>query len=153
MERGFSLIEVLMVLATIAVLVAIALPMYQDALLRANTSSLATDAKALYVAIKQYYVDNNTYPPTGSFELDSFEPLISMGYYRRAVTSRLAQDRADAYFGSDDEFWLEMTLKTDPSVRYLVADSANAPIAGGAMHDGVFLYLDGQLTEIGQLTN
>ncbi|NIV47853.1 MAG: prepilin-type N-terminal cleavage/methylation domain-containing protein, partial [Gammaproteobacteria bacterium] len=43
-EQGFSLLELLIVVATVLVLMAIAIPLFQDALLRANTSSLSTDA-------------------------------------------------------------------------------------------------------------
>ena len=150
MQKGYSLIELLVVMMTVMVLMAIAIPMFQDALLRANTSSLSTDAKSIYVAIKHYYVDNNTYPPTDAFEVDSFEPLVSMGYYQGRAYSRLANDEVDGYLGTQDEFWLEMTLKSDTSVRFLVADSPNAPMAGGVYHDGVFLYLDGVLRQIGQ---
>jgi type II secretory pathway pseudopilin PulG len=152
-QQGFSLLEVLIVMATVMILMAIAIPMFQDALLRANTSSLSTDAKSIYVAIKQYYVDNNTYPTTADFELDSFEPLASFGYYTGRVYTRLADGEADAYLGNQDEFWLEMTLATDNRIRFLVADSPNAPIAGGAYQDGVFLYIDGVLKQIGQSNN
>jgi prepilin-type N-terminal cleavage/methylation domain-containing protein len=151
MQRGFSLIELLVVMATVAVLMAIAIPLFQDALLRANTSSLSTDAKALYVAIKQYYVDNNTYPTTAAFDTATFEPLVGMGYYSGRVMSRLLNEEADGYLGSQDEFWLEMTLKVDPSVRFLISDSQNSPLGGGAFLDGVYLYVDGELREIGQL--
>jgi len=150
MQRGFSLLELLVVMATVMVLMAMAIPIFQDALLRANTASLSTDAKALYVAVKQYYVDNNTYPPTGSFDEASFAPLSSMGYYTGRVWTRLANDQADGYSGDAEEFWLEMTLDIDQSVRFLIADSDDAPLAGGDFKDGVFVYIDGELKEIGQ---
>ncbi len=153
MQRGFSLLELLIVIATVLVLMAMAIPLFQDALLRANTSSLSTDAQALYVAIKQYYVDNNSYPTTADFNGSDFEPLVGMGYYSGRVASRLASGQADGYFGNQSEFWLEMTLKVDNSVRFLIADSPNAPLGGGAYHDGVYLYVNGSLTEIGQLNN
>lgn len=149
-SAGYSMTELLVVMATVAVLVAIVLPLFQDALVRANSSSLSTDARAIYIAIKQYYVDHNSYPATASFDLANFDPLATQGYYDGRVSSRLASDQADGYLGTSDEFWLEMTLKTDTRVRFLVADSSNAPIAGGAYHDGVFYYLDGVLKEIGK---
>jgi len=150
-ERGFSLLEVLIVVATMMVLMAIAIPSFRDALQRANTASLSTDAKALYVAVKQYYIDNNTYPTTDVLALDTLEPLVGMGYYTGAVQTRLLGGQVDGYLGTQDEFWMEMTLAFDPSVRFLVANSKNAPMAGGAFHDGVFLYVDGVLREIGKV--
>lgn len=150
-EKGFSLLELLIVVATVMILMAIAIPSFSDALKRANTASLSTDAKALYVAVKQYYIDNNTYPVTTGFSLNTLEPLVGMGYYTGGVQSRLVAGQADGYMGSADEFWLEMTLDFDPSIRFLVANSQNAPMAGGAFHDGVFLYVDGVLREIGKV--
>jgi hypothetical protein len=38
-----------------------------------------------------------------------------------------------------------MTLDFDPTVRFLVADSDNAPLGGGNYMDGVFMYRDGTL--------
>jgi len=149
-QRGFSLLELLVVVATIGVLMGIAIPVFQEALLRANTSSLSSDARAVYTACKQYYVDNNTYPPTASFGLTTFEPLIGMGYLGRSVATRLNNLRADAYFGTQSEFWLEMTLRTDTSVRFLVSDSPNAPLAGGEFRDGIFVFINGIETQIGQ---
>jgi prepilin-type N-terminal cleavage/methylation domain-containing protein len=148
-QRGYSLIELLIVMATVAVLMAIALPLFQDALLRANTSSLSTDARALYVAVKQYYVDNNSFPSTAGFDTTNFEPLVGLGYYSGRVQTRLVGTQADGYLGTSGEFWLEMTLGVDPSVRFLVSDSNNAPLSGGAYLDGVFLYVDGVQHEIG----
>jgi len=149
-SRGFSLLELLVVVATIMVIMAIAIPAFQDALVKANTSSLSTDGRALYIAINQYYADNGTFPPTSSFDVETFEPLSSMGYYTRPGQSRLKNLSADGYFGDADEFWLEMTLRTNYSIRFLVANSAAAPMSGGTYQDGVFLYLDGVLTDIGK---
>jgi hypothetical protein len=38
-----------------------------------------------------------------------------------------------------------MTLAYDPSVRFLIADSDNAPLAGGDYMDGIYLYKNGVL--------
>jgi hypothetical protein len=94
------------------------------------------------------YASNN--PP---FQLDTFEPLVSLGYYNGRVMEKLQNGRADAYDSPDDlstnrEFWLELTLEKDPTVRFLIADSDDAPLAGGDYVDGVFLYRNGTVTPI-----
>lgn len=143
-------------MATIAVLAAIAIPMMHDAILKAHISAAATDARAIYVAFKRFNVDNSMYPNATedpAFQLDSFEPLVSMGYYDGRLASRLHRDRADAYDSPDDmgvnqEFWLELSLAYDPTVRFLVADSNDAPLGGGRYFDGLYLFRDGALTDL-----
>jgi prepilin-type N-terminal cleavage/methylation domain-containing protein len=153
-EKGFTLIELLITLTIIAVLVAIVLPMYKDALLRAHVSAGATDAHALQLAFKRYHVDHSAYPDNGPFDLATFEPLVALGYYDGAVGSRILDDQADGYDAPDDsgpnqEFWLEFTLAYDPTVRFLVADSDNAPLGGGGTHyDGIYLFKGGALTPL-----
>ena len=85
-----------------------------------------------------------------AFELDTFEPLVEEGYYDARIRGKLADDQADGYDSPDDEginqeFWIEYTLATDPTVRFLVGDSNNAPLAGGDYVDGVYLYNNGVL--------
>jgi prepilin-type N-terminal cleavage/methylation domain-containing protein len=155
-QKGFSLLELLVVVATIAILTAIAIPLMRDAILRAHISAAATDAKAIYVAFKRHHMDTNMYPYASTapaFQLDTFEPLISMGYYDGRLTTRLVDQQADAYDSPDDngvnqEFWLEVSLAYDPTVRFLISDSDDAPLAGGEYMDGIFLYRKGVLTPL-----
>ncbi len=143
-------------MATIAVLAAIAIPVMHEAILKAHISAAATDAKAIYVAFKRFHVDNSMYPNASSdpaFQLDTFEPLVSMGYYDGRLSSRLLRHRADAYDSPDDmgrnqEFWLEFSLAYDPTVRFLVADSNDAPLGGGRYHDGMYLFRNGVLQDL-----
>ena len=155
-NRGFSLIELLIVFAIIGVLAAIAIPMLRQSNHRADVGAVVDEAKTVYAAFKQHYVDESVYPFASSspaFELDTFEPLRSLGYYDGDITTRLVGGKADAYDSPDDkgqnrEFWLEMTLKSDPTIRILVADSDDAPLTGGDYADGIYLYRDGALKPI-----
>ena len=80
-------------------------------------------------------------------------PLSRRGYYKGGITQFLLNQRIDAYDSPDDkgnnrEFWVEMTLKRDPSIRFLVAHSDDAPLGGGVWRDGVFIYRGGKLEPI-----
>jgi len=97
-QQGFSLLELLIVVAVIAIIVAIAIPLMRDAMTRAHISATATDAHAIQVAFKRFYIDNNMYPNSASapaFELDTFEPLVASGYYDGRIVSRLVGLSAD----------------------------------------------------------
>ena len=64
-RRGFSLIELLTVMAVIALLAAIALPRYRDMKRRAYSANIVSDFNTVRVAAYNYFADNNTYPPDG----------------------------------------------------------------------------------------
>ncbi|NQU42277.1 prepilin-type N-terminal cleavage/methylation domain-containing protein [bacterium] len=62
MKKAFTLIELLIVVAIIAILAAIALPNFLDAQIRAKTSRVMADQRTLSVALEQYCLDSNRYP-------------------------------------------------------------------------------------------
>ncbi len=61
---GFTLIELLIVVAIIGILAAIAMPNFLNAQVRANIARVHADHKALENALEQYFLDNNSYPPS-----------------------------------------------------------------------------------------
>lgn len=157
MNRGYTLIELLLILAIIVIVAAIVVPLLHQVIVKSSISTVAAEAETVYDAFKQHYARENEYPLEAAgnlaFDLDTFEPLRSSGYYVGGITEELLGGKADAYDSPDDrgpnrEFWLEMTLKADPSVRILVADSDDAPLSGGDYVDGIFLYRDGELKRI-----
>ena len=69
------------------------------------------------------------------------------------INGVLLNGRIDVYQSPDDqglnqEFWLEMTLERDPSIRLLVTHSDDAPLSGGVWLDGVFVYRNGKLEPV-----
>ena len=156
MQKGFTIIEILIVFAIVAVLVAIAIPELHRARVKAETGALAGDGRSLYSAFRQYYIDHGQYPNATSapaFDVVTFEPLRSDRYYNGNMTRALVGGRADAYDSPDDlganqEFWIEVTLVLDPSIRFVVADSNDAPLGGGQWLDGVYLFRNGVLQHL-----
>lgn len=59
--RGFTLIELMITVAVIAILAAIAVPSYQDYVLRGRLVDSTNALSALRARMEQYYQDNRTY--------------------------------------------------------------------------------------------
>ncbi|MBQ3666507.1 MAG: prepilin-type N-terminal cleavage/methylation domain-containing protein, partial [Elusimicrobiaceae bacterium] len=60
-RRGFTLIEVLVVVLIIAVLAAVAVPQYQKAVLKSRFSSLMPTTKAVHNGNEAYYLMHSGY--------------------------------------------------------------------------------------------
>ena len=75
MRKGFTLIELLIVIAIILILIAIALPNFLEAQIRAKVTNARAEMRGIAPAIQSYVTDWKRYPPDG-FEL----PGVS-GFY------------------------------------------------------------------------
>lgn len=73
--RGFTLIEMMIVISLILVLISIAVPMYNRAILRAKESTLRQDLFTLRDVIQQYTLDKQKAPQT-------LDDLKQAGYIR-----------------------------------------------------------------------
>jgi prepilin-type N-terminal cleavage/methylation domain-containing protein len=63
-KSAFTLIELLIVVAIIAILAAIAVPNFLEAQVRSKVSRVRADHRTIVTGLEVYYLDNNKYPPT-----------------------------------------------------------------------------------------
>jgi len=74
-QKGFTLIELMIVMTIIGILVSIAQPNFQKAIIRAKETSLRRSLFVLRDVIDQYYADHGNYP-------ESLETLVEEHYIR-----------------------------------------------------------------------
>ena len=97
--EGFTLIEVMVVMALIITLASVALTLYGNSVIRAKESVLKEDLFRMRDAIDQYYADKGKYPGT-------LQDLISDKYLRTIPV--------DPFTNSADT-WREVPSEPDPN--------------------------------------
>jgi general secretion pathway protein G len=95
---GFTLIELMVVMAIIVILAGIGTALYTNSLTRSKEAVLKEDLYRLRDAIDQYYADKNKYPP-------SLEALVSDKYIRALPVDP---------FTNSTETWQTVDAEPDP---------------------------------------
>jgi general secretion pathway protein G len=108
-DRGFTLIEVLIVITLLVVLASIGMPTYQNSVRRAREATLKEDLFRMRDAIDQYYADKQKYPPT-------LQDLVTDGYLREIPKDPITDSR---------DTWTTVAAETD----------ANNPAAQPGVYD------------------
>ena len=75
-NAGFTMIELLVVLALIVILATMGMTQYRSSVVHAKEAVLKEDLFQMRDAIDQYYADKNQYPST-------LDALVSEGYLRK----------------------------------------------------------------------
>ena len=78
---GFTLIELMIVVAIVAILARVALPIYSDYVLRGRLVDATNLLASMRAQMEQYYQDNRTYATSGGFN----PPCVAVTYTKDNV--------------------------------------------------------------------
>jgi type IV pilus assembly protein PilA len=81
-QKGFTLIELMIVIAIIGILAAIAIPAYQNYTIRAQVTEGLTLGDGWKTAISEYYANTGNWPAQGNLA----GTCVSAGKYESSVT-------------------------------------------------------------------
>ena len=70
-QQGFTLIELMIVVAIIGILAAVAIPSYQDYTARAQVSEAMSLTSALKTPLAEWYADNGSFPAAAASVADT----------------------------------------------------------------------------------
>jgi len=79
-QRGFTLLEMMIVVAIIAILAMLLIPNFTHARAQAQTAACESNLRAIGTAMELYYTDHQTYPSGSNIKLDGTDPLAAGGY-------------------------------------------------------------------------
>lgn len=105
-NKGFTLIEILIVFTLMALLASIAIPNYQRSVVKAREATLKEDLFQMRDAIDQYYADMGSYP-------SDLTDLTTKKYLRKIPV--------DPFTQSSDDWYLEYDL-SDPESEGGITD-------------------------------
>lgn len=113
-QKGFTLIELMIVVAIIAILAAIALPAYSDYTKKAKVSEVILAASAVRTAVSEYAAGSGTLPPaTWKPEVQKSDYVDKVEWGSDTITA------TSTVKGATGTITLKATLKSNQQVTWV----------------------------------
>ncbi|MCC6860942.1 MAG: prepilin-type N-terminal cleavage/methylation domain-containing protein [Bryobacterales bacterium] len=120
-RRGFTMIELMIVMAIIVVIVSIAVPMYQKSILGAKESVLRNNLFTLRTVIDEYTYDKQKAP-------QSLEDLVREGYLREVPVDPITGSRESWQVVMEEA--LTSVNQTEPGIYDVKSGSEKTALDG-----------------------
>jgi prepilin-type N-terminal cleavage/methylation domain-containing protein len=135
MKKGFTLVELLIVMAVIAILIGIAIPSFRGMQQEAWRTQAQGDVRVLKIAVESYYKNQGAYPATGDTWQDTLI-AATPAIIEKALTDPFSSTSASYVYKTD----------SDTSARYYVIYSV-----GPSGTDSLSIASTGTLTGTGEI--
>jgi general secretion pathway protein G len=106
-QRGFTLIELMVVISIILILISTAVPIYQQSIIRAREAVLRQNLFTLRSVIDQYTMDKQKAP-------QSLDDLVQAGYLKAIPTDPITNSRDTWQTVQED--YMESVDQTQPGI-------------------------------------
>ena len=120
-EFGFTMVELMIVMAIIVILISIAIPQYQKSIIRAKESVLQNNLHTLREVIDEYTYDKKKAP-------QSLDDLVSAGYLREIPMDPLTNSNQTWKVIMEDA--LQSVDQTDPGIFDVKSGSDKSGLDG-----------------------
>ncbi len=125
-RSGFTLIELMIVMAIVVILIATAIPQYQKSLIRAKESVLKNNLFTLRMMIDEYSYDKQKAPQT-------LDDLVHEGYLREVPRDPITGSNSTWRTINEDS--TQATSSTEPGIFDVRSGSDKTSLEGTAYSD------------------
>jgi len=125
-EFGFTMVELMIVMAIVVILVSIAIPQYQKAMIRAKESVLKNNLFTLRQVIDEYTYDKQKAP-------QSLDDLVSTGYLKEVPIDPITNTNSSWKTVMEDA--LQAVNQTEPGIFDVKSGSDKTGLDGTAYAD------------------